>query len=88
MGAAGTIRTGGDQIGGAGLTVVPTKSVAMFSGPVQLKNGKASITFDVPNSMVRLRPWRVIKPVTVSDQVPAEMILPRFLAPGTTPSPR
>jgi hypothetical protein len=28
QGAAGTIRQGGDQIGGAGLTVVPTQSVA------------------------------------------------------------
>ena len=92
QGAAGTIRSGGDQIGGAGLTVVPTKSVAMFSGPVQLKNGKASITFDVPEFNGELRLMAVAwsgsglggasKPVTVRDQVPAEMILPRFLAPG------
>ncbi len=92
QGAAGTIHQGGDQIGGAGLTVVPTKSVALFSGPVQLKNGKASITFDVPefNGELRLMAvaWSasglggVSQPVTVRDQVPAEMILPRFLAPG------
>lgn len=94
MGAAGTIRSGGDQIGGAGLTVVPTKSVALFSGPVKLSNGKASVTFDVPEFNGELRLMAVAwsgtglggasKPVTVRDQVPAEMILPRFLAPGDT----
>ncbi|HEY7797654.1 MAG TPA: alpha-2-macroglobulin, partial [Hyphomonadaceae bacterium] len=92
MGAAGTIRTGGDQIGGAGLTVVPTKSVALVSAPVQLRNGKATVTFDVPEFNGELRLMAVAwsasgvgsgaKPVTIRDQVPAEMILPRFLAPG------
>ncbi|MDR2214522.1 MAG: alpha-2-macroglobulin family protein [Nevskiaceae bacterium] len=92
MGTAGTIRSGGDQIGGAGLTVVPTKSVALFSAPVQLRNGKATVSFDLPefNGQLRLMAiaWSasgvgsVGKPVTVRDQVPAEMILPRFLAPG------
>jgi uncharacterized protein YfaS (alpha-2-macroglobulin family) len=92
QGAAGNVRSGGDQIGGAGLTVVPTKSVALFSGPVQLRNGKASVTFDVPEFNGELRLMAVAwsasglgasaRPVTVRDQVPAEMILPRFLAPG------
>ncbi|MDP3736944.1 MAG: alpha-2-macroglobulin [Hyphomonadaceae bacterium] len=92
MGAAGTVRSGGDQIGGAGLTVVPTKSVVMVSAPVKLSNGKASVEFDVPEFNGELRLMAVAwsatgvgsgsKPVTVRDQVPSEMILPRFLAPG------
>jgi uncharacterized protein YfaS (alpha-2-macroglobulin family) len=93
QGAAGIARSGGDQLGGAGLTVVPTKSVALYSGPVKLdRSGKASVTFDVPEFNGELRVMAVAwsgsglggasKPVTVRDPVPAEMILPRFLAPG------
>ncbi len=92
QGAAGTARSGGDQIGGAGLTVVPTKSVSLVSAPVQLRNGEATVTFDVPAFNGELRLMAVAwsntgvgsasTPVTVRDQVPAEMILPRFLAPG------
>ncbi|HOY77547.1 MAG TPA: alpha-2-macroglobulin [Hyphomonadaceae bacterium] len=94
QGAAGNIRQGGDQIGGAGLTVVPTQSVVMVSAPVKLSGGKAAITFDVPafNGELRLMAvaWSNVgvggasKPVTVRDQVPALMALPRFLAPGDT----
>ena len=92
MGAAGTVRSGGDQIGGAGLTVVPTKSVVLFSAPVKLNNGKATVEFDVPEFNGELRLMAVAwsatgvgsgsKPVTVRDKVPSEMILPRFLSPG------
>lgn len=93
QGAAGVARTGGDQIGGAGLSVVPTRSVALFSGPVKLdRSGKASVTFDVPEFNGELRLMAVAwsdsgvgsgsKAVTVRDPVPAEMVLPRFLAPG------
>lgn len=94
QGAAGNIRQGGDQIGGAGLTVVPTQSVVMVSQPVKLNGGKAAITFDVPAFNGELRLMAVAwsgsgvggasKPVTVRDQVPALMALPRFLAPGDT----
>jgi len=93
QGAAGTARSGGDQIGGAGLTVVPTKSVALFSGPVKLDSkGRASVTLDVPEFNGELRLMAVAwsasglgsasQPLTVRDPVPSEMILPRFLAPG------
>ena len=92
QGAAGTARSGGDQIGGAGLTVVPTQSVALVSAPVKLNGGKATITFDVPAFNGELRLMAVAwsntglgaasKPVTVRDQVPALMALPRFLSPG------
>ncbi|HEV7690014.1 MAG TPA: alpha-2-macroglobulin, partial [Hyphomonadaceae bacterium] len=94
MGAAGTVRSGGDQIGGAGLTVVPTKSVIAYSGPVQLSGGKATVKLNIPEFNGELRLMAVAwsktgvgsgsKPVTVRDQVPSEMILPRFLAPGDT----
>ena len=46
----------GDQIGGAGLSVVPTKSVALFSGPVKLdKSGHAVVAIDVPNEPAVMR---------------------------------
>ena len=92
QGAAGNIRQGGDQIGGAGLTVVPTQSVVLTSAPVKLSGGKASVTFDVPAFNGQLRVMAVAwsdagvgsaaKAVTVRDAVPALMALPRFLAPG------
>lgn len=94
QGAAGAIRQGGDQIGGAGLTVVPTQSVVLMSAPVKLNGGKASVTFDVPAFNGELRLMAVAwsnsgvgsasRPVTVRDQVPALLALPRFLAPGDT----
>ena len=94
QGAAGTIRQGGDQIGGAGLSVVPTQSVVLTSAPVRLSGGKASVTFDVPafNGQLRLMAvaWSdaglgsASRAVTVRDPVPAVMALPRFLAPGDT----
>jgi uncharacterized protein YfaS (alpha-2-macroglobulin family) len=92
QGAAAAVRQGGDSIGGAGLTVVPTRTVALFSGPVKLQNGKASVTFDVPDFNGELRLMAVAwsasglgsasQPLTVRDPVPAEMVVPRFLAPG------
>jgi uncharacterized protein YfaS (alpha-2-macroglobulin family) len=92
QGAAAAIRQGGDSIGGAGLSVVPTKTVALFSGPVKLVNGKASITIDTPDFNGELRLMAVAwsqsglgsasQPLTVRDPVPTEMILPRFMSPG------
>ena len=93
QGAAAPVRQGGDQIGGAGLTVVPTRTVALFSGPVEVdRRGHASVTFDVPDFNGELRlmavAWtgravgQAARPLTVRDDVPAELILPRFLAPG------
>lgn len=93
QGAAAAVREGGDQIGGAGLTVVPTKTVALFSGPVKLDGrGRATVQLDVPDFNGELRLMAVAwsasglgsasQPLTVRDPVPTEMILPRFLAPG------
>ncbi len=95
QGAAAPVRSGGDQIGAAGLSVVPTRTVALFSGPVQLdRSGRASISLDVPEFNGELRLMAVAwsqgglgsasRPVTVREDAPAELILPRFLAPGDT----
>jgi len=88
----GAQRSGGDSIGGAGLSVVPTKTVALFQGPVTLKNGKATISLDLPDFNGELRlmatAWTkssvgsASQPIKVRDAVPANLSLPRFLAPG------
>ncbi|MEO0320744.1 MAG: alpha-2-macroglobulin family protein, partial [Pseudomonadota bacterium] len=90
LGAA--TRFGGDQIGGEGLTVVPTKSVALFSGLVKIgRDGQAAVPIKVPDFNGELRlmavAWSADKlgnaamPLTVRDRVPAEISLSRFLAP-------
>lgn len=90
----GELRTGGDGFGGRGLAVVPQKVVALFSGPVEVVNGQATVTLDVPDFNGELRIMAVAwsqngvgfasKPITVRDPVVAELVLPRFLAPGDT----
>jgi uncharacterized protein YfaS (alpha-2-macroglobulin family) len=93
QGAAAALRSGGDQIGGAGLSVVPTRTVALFSGAVALdRSGRGTVTLDLPDFNGELRLMAVAwsqtglgsgaRPLTVRDAVPAELILPRFLAPG------
>lgn len=88
----GELRSGGDAIGGRSLSVVPQKSVSLFSGIVSVSNGTANVTLDVPdfNGELRLmavawsanRVGRAEQPMTVRDPVVAEVVLPRFLAPG------
>ena len=90
--ADGPTRSGGDSIGGAGLSVVPTKTVALYEGPVSVKNGKATITLDLPDFNGELRimatAWTktaigsASQALKVRDAVPANLALPRFLAPG------
>ena len=88
-------RFGGDQLGGEGLTVVPTKSVALFSGVLEVgADGTVQAPIEVPDFNGELRLMAVAwsedalgaasKPLTVRDRVPAELALPRFLAPGDT----
>ncbi|XBQ17559.1 MAG: alpha-2-macroglobulin [Oceanicaulis sp.] len=95
QGAAAQMRSGGDQIGGAGLSVVPTETIALFEGPVSLgRNGEGVIRLDLPDFNGELRLMAVAwsrsglgaasQPMTVRDPVAAELILPRFLAPGDT----
>ncbi len=91
--AAGALRQGGDSLGGVGLPVVPTRTVALFSGPVEIgADGTASITFDVPDFAGQLRLMVVgyatrrfgfgEAKVFVREPMVAEAYLPRFLAPN------
>lgn len=93
LGLPSDVRTGGDQLGGEGLSVVPTKTVALYSGIVEAgRTGKAKIRLQLPDFNGELRLMAVAwsrtglgsasVPMIVRDEVPAELILPRFLAPG------
>ena len=92
LGAPATARQGGDSIGGEGLTVVPTRTVAIVSDIVEVRGGRATITVDVPDFNGTLRLMAVAwsesalgqdaEQIIVRDPVVAELILPRFLAPG------
>ncbi|MET0181838.1 MAG: alpha-2-macroglobulin [Caulobacterales bacterium] len=93
LGAPATARQGGDSLGGEGLTVVPTKTVSLFSDVVELdRSGRAVIPLDIPDFNGELRLMAVAwtesavgqdaEALTVRDPVVAELILPRFLAPG------
>ena len=92
-GAVGSLREGGDSFGGRSLAVVPQKTVALFSGIVKLgANGTAAIPLDIPdfNGSLRLMAvaWSADKlghadrMLVVRDPVIADLVLPRFLAPG------
>src|SRR5262249_57826639 len=83
----------GDNFGGRALAVVPTKTVALFSGLVKVgAGGVANVPISVPDFNGELRlmavAWSANKlgeasrPLTVRDPVVAEIVLPRFLAPG------
>lgn len=92
LGAPAIANSGGDSLGGEGLTVVPTRTVSLFEGPIQVKDGKATITLNIPDFNGELRlmatAWTqtsvgsASRPVTIRDKVPAIVGLPRFLAPG------
>lgn len=92
MGAPATARQGGDSLGGEGLTVVPTRTVALVSDIVEVRGGRATIALDIPDFNGTLRLMAVAwsetalgqdaEEVIVRDPVVAELILPRFLAPG------
>jgi hypothetical protein len=88
----GELRSGGDGVGGRSLAVVPQKTVSLFSGLVSLAGGKGAVTLDIPdfNGELRLmavaytssKVGRAAQPLTVRDAVVAEVVLPRFMAPG------
>jgi len=91
----GKIRTGGDAGEIGGLDVVPTRTVALFSGPVKLDDkGEAKIALDIPDFIGQLRLMAVAYDrdkvgsgearLFVRDAVTADVILPRFLAPNDT----
>lgn len=88
----GQIRVGGDSGDIGGLDVVPTRTVALFSGPVKLDDkGEARIGLDIPDFIGQLRLMAVAYEKTrvgssdqrlfVRDAVSADVVLPRFLAP-------
>lgn len=89
----GSLREGGDNLGGRSLAVVPTRTVALFSGLVKVgMGGLAQVQLDIPdfNGELRLmavamtdkKVGRADRPLTVRDPVVADIVLPRFLAPG------
>lgn len=88
----GRIRTGGDAGDIGGLDIVPTRTVALFSGPVKLDDkGEARIGLDIPDFIGQLRLMAVAyeksrvgsgeQRLFVRDAVTADVVLPRFLAP-------
>lgn len=92
LGTAAILPQGGDSLGGAGLSVVPTQTVALYQEPVQVKNGQAVIALEIPDFQGQLRlmatAWSTSavgsgdQDLTVRDPVPLTVGLPRFLAPG------
>ena len=94
-GALGVLEQGGDSFGGRGLAVVPQKTVALFSGLVKVgTGGVANIPLDIPDFNGSLRLMAVAwtpdklghgdRMLVVRDPVVADLVLPRFLAPGDT----
>ncbi len=89
----GRIRVGGDAGDIGGLDIVPTRTVALFSGPVKLDaQGQANIPIEVPDFIGQLRLMVVAygksrvgsgdQRLYVRDAVSADVVLPRFLAPN------
>ncbi len=88
----GRDRVGGDTLGGAGLSVVPTQTVALFEGPISVQNGRATVQLDIPDFQGELTLMAVAwtedqigsasTKMTVRDPVTSQLSLPRFLAPG------
>ena len=83
--------TGGDAAG-AGGRVQMVKPVALWSGPVQVDNGKATVPFEVPGYRGQLRVMAVAASsdrmghaeadVLVRDPIVVQTTLPRFLSEG------
>ena len=94
QGAMGRVRSGGDAAGSAGLQSPPPTEdlVAFFSGPLEVTDGTAQVSFDIPefNGTVRLMAIAWTKTgvgaaeqdVLVRDPVVVTASLPRFLQPG------
>ena len=92
-GAVGAMREGGDMFGGRSLAVVPTRTVSLYSGLVKVgSNGIVNVPVEIPDFNGELRLMAVAvganklghaeRPLTVRDPVVADLVLPRFLAPG------
>jgi alpha-2-macroglobulin len=92
-GPLGALRQGGDQSLGASLADVPLTIVSLFAGPVAVgPDGIARISLEIPdfNGELRLmavaadrrRVGSAARPLAVRDPLVADLVLPRFLAPG------
>ena len=93
LGAPAGLNYGGDQLGGEGLTVTPTKTVALWSGLAETGlDGKAHIRLPLSKFNGELKVMAVAWTDTavgsgsdrmiVREPVVAQLDLPRFLAPG------
>ncbi len=87
------LRQGGDEDAGADALQPPQRLVSLFSGVVRTgPDGTTMVPLDIPDFAGELRLMVVAwegtrigagsKPLTVRDEVVAEALLPRFLAPG------
>ncbi|MBR0649806.1 alpha-2-macroglobulin family protein [Roseomonas terrae] len=87
------LRQGGDESDGADSIQPPQRLVSLFSGVVRAgPDGVAMVPLDIPDFAGELRlmvvAWEgtrvgaAARALTVRDQVVAEALLPRFLAPG------
>jgi uncharacterized protein YfaS (alpha-2-macroglobulin family) len=93
LGAPAAVDYGGDEVGGAGLTATPIKTVALWSGVVDTDAaGRATVRLPAGAYNGQLRLMAVAwndqavgsgeEPVLTREPVVAELDLPRFLAPG------
>ncbi|HKR88094.1 MAG TPA: alpha-2-macroglobulin family protein, partial [Phenylobacterium sp.] len=93
LGPAGAVNFGGDEVGGANLSAVPIKTVALWSGVVTTDaRGRATVRLPPGAFNGQLRLVAVawtdkavgagVADMTVREPVVAELALPRFLAPG------
>lgn len=94
-GHLGEFRTGGDSpsLGGTALDVVPTKSTVIYSGPVSVdQSGQVKIKLPIPDFNGSLKTMATVwsddsygsfeQVWVVRDPVVADMVMPRFIAPG------
>jgi uncharacterized protein YfaS (alpha-2-macroglobulin family) len=93
LGAPAALNYGADEIGGQGLSVVPIRTVALWSGIVTTDaGGKATIRLPAADFNGELRLMAVAwtdnavgsgaSKITVRQAVVADLATPRFLAPG------
>jgi uncharacterized protein YfaS (alpha-2-macroglobulin family) len=91
----GQIQGGDEGIGGPGLPVVSTRTVALFRGPITVDaHGDAAVTLRMPDFEGQLRLMAVAytdhaagaaaRTLIVRDPVVADVAMPRFLADGDT----
>jgi uncharacterized protein YfaS (alpha-2-macroglobulin family) len=95
LGAASPLEFGADEIGGEGLTTTPIRTVALWSGVLDLGgDGKATLRLPIDKFSGELRVMAVAwtdsgvgsaqAKMIVREPVVADLSLPRFLAPGDT----